>query len=273
MKKKNSEIGVFSQSWQILRNNKILVLPNLIILLINLILFTSVIAFSGLGKVLVENRYLEVSSVLTSGLFIGLFLGYLILSLLIDNYFLTLKYGLIKEVLLKRKASWSNGLNFAKKHYFSTLGIHVLSFLLIFVPLELLALLLFFLLPLSSLLALSIFIPLALVYIVYLSVRLIFVYPVMVFEKEGAYKSLRDDFHFVKTHLHHTILTWLIVIGVTIALAVLKQNSGYVNQFFYNQVLFLGILGTAVILAIEVAVSAWEHIFIFKSYLLEKKEK
>ena len=273
MRKKNNELSVFSQSWKILRNNKILILPSLIILLINLVLFTLVIGFSGLGKVLIENRYLEISSILTSGLFIVLFLLYLVLSLLIDNYFLTLKYGLIKEVLLKRKASWKFGLEFAKKHYFSTLGIHVLSFLLVFVPLGLLAFLLFFLLPLTSLLALSIFIPLALVYIVYLSVRLIFVYPVMVFEKEGAYKSLRDDFHFVKTHLHHTILTWLIVIGVTIFLAILRQNSNYVNQFFYNQILFLGILGTAIVLAIEVAVSAWEHIFIFKSYLLEKREK
>ena len=166
MRKKNNELSVFSQSWKILRNNKILILPSLIILLINLVLFTLVIGFSGLGKVLIENRYLEISSILTSGLFIVLFLLYLVLSLLIDNYFLTLKYGLIKEVLLKRKASWKFGLEFAKKHYFSTLGIHVLSFLLVFVPLGLLAFLLFFLLPLTSLLALSIFIPLALVYIV-----------------------------------------------------------------------------------------------------------
>ncbi len=269
MKKKR---GVFETSWLIVKNNKILFAPNIIILVINILLVVALFFLSGLFKVLINNEYKNIVDVLSSGDFIVFVLLYLIISILIDNFFIAMKYGLIKDILLKGKTSFSNGIKFAKKHYWTTLGIHVLSFLIVYVPLILLAALLFILLPLNSLISLALFIPLIIVYLIYIAIRLLFIYPTMTFEKKGAYNSLVEDFHFVKTHLHHTFVTWLVILLIGIITAIVKQNLQALKGILFQQVIFLGFLAGIIIIGIEIAVSVWEHVFIFKSYLAGKKK-
>ncbi len=200
------------------------------------------------------------------------FLIYLILVVLIDNYFLTAKYGLIKNILLKRKFNLRTIIKFANKHYLTTLGIHVLSFLIIFIPLTLLATILFILLPLNPILAVAIFIPLLFTYLIFITVRLLFVYPTMTFKKTGAYNSLKEDFHFVKTHGHHALITWLIIIGINIFVSIFKDVIHDFSTIFTQQIYFFTILFVVILLSIEILVSVWEHVFIFKSYLVGKKK-
>ena len=95
----------------------------------------------------------------------------------------------------------------------------------------------------------------------------------MTFEKKGAYNSLSEDFHFVKTHLHHTFITWLIVFGLAILVAIVRANLESVNDVFYGQLFLIGLIGSIIILGIEITVSVWEHVYIFKSYLAGKKIK
>lgn len=271
--KKSYNHSTFWESWEVIKNNKVLFLPNFITLLINLILFYGVLYFSGLQAVIINNDFLNFEEVLLSSKALILFLIYVLLSLLIDNFFLTVKYGLIKDVLLKKKASFREGLSFGYKHYWTTLGIHILSYLIIIIPLLLMGIIFFLILPLQTLLAVTLFFPILIIYLVYITIRLLFVFPVMAFEKEGAYKSLQDDFHYVKTHLHHTFMTWLLVIIVFIIFSIIKENLGYVNEFFYNQLFVLGLLIAGILILLEMAVSVWEHVFIFKSYLSGKAER
>jgi len=95
----------------------------------------------------------------------------------------------------------------------------------------------------------------------------------MTFEKKGAYNSLKEDFHFVKTHLNHTFITWLTIIGITILVAIVRANLEYMDDLFYGQLFLLGLIGAILILGIEIAVSFWEHVSIFRSYLAGKKKK
>jgi hypothetical protein len=264
---------LFAASWRAIKKNKILFVPNIIILFFNLGLFYLLLYFSGAGEAIVQNDYLALRSALFSLLSLFYLAIYFVLIMLVDNYFLAMKYGLIKTVLLRKKANLMNGIKFANEYYFSTLGIHVLSYLIIFIPLILLGALLFLLLPFSPLLAIAVFIPLLIIYLVFISIRLIFVYPVMTFEKEGAYNSLKQDFHFVKTHVHHSLITWLIVIGFAIFISLINNGLEKFGQILTQQTYFWGVLLVIIILGLEMIVSVWEHVFIFKSYLTGRKIK
>jgi hypothetical protein len=268
---KKPKMNLFQLSWFILKENPVLFLPNILLLISNLILFLCLIKITGISSAVLNNNYGVLKESIFSSWFIITVIGYFIVTLLIDNYFITAKYGLIKQVLLKGHAKFSDGLKFAKKYYLTTIGIHVISFLIVFVPLLILAALLFLLLPFSKLVAISIFIPLAVIYFLYISIRLIFVYPVMTFESDGAYTSLKENFHFVKTHLHHTLLTWLIVMGVSIFISIFRENLIEVQSMLHQQLVLIGFLLIAIIIVVEIAVSVWEQIFIFKSYLAARK--
>jgi len=192
--------------------------------------------------------------------------------MLIDNYFLTAKYGMIREVLKKGKTSIKGGIEFANEHYFVTLRTHILSTLIVIVPLLLLAIVLFLLLPLNNMIAVSLFVPLAIVYLLYVTIRIIFVYPVLTFEGESAYSSVKDGFHFVKAHLHHSFVTWLIVIIFVVVLGIIKNNLIDISNFLFSQLIILGIIFALIIVVIEVTVFTWEHVYIFKSYLEANKK-
>ncbi len=260
---------VFKESWGILKRNKVLFVPNVLMLLVNLVLFGLLMGVSGLGRALLDNNYFLLKESFSVKLLVY-FLIYVGFGFLTDNFFLASKYGMIKEVILKKKTSLSSGFKFGKKFYWTTLGIHVLSYLIIFVPLFLLGFFLFFLLPEGGLVALTIAVPLMIVWLVYITIRLLFVYPVMAFEKKGAYNSLQEDFHYVKTHLHHSFVTWIIVIGVFIVGEIIRENVNWMTDLLQNQIIFLGVIGAGLIIFIELVVSVWEHVFIFKSYLAKK---
>jgi len=91
----------------------------------------------------------------------------------------------------------------------------------------------------------------------------------MTFEKKGAYNSFVEDFHFVKTHLHYTFMTWLIVIAVGTALNLLERSFESAD---ISAVSFTAI-GVIIIILLEVAVSSWEHVYIFMSYYTHRKKK
>ncbi|PIZ50711.1 hypothetical protein COY27_06380 [Candidatus Woesearchaeota archaeon CG_4_10_14_0_2_um_filter_33_13] len=270
---KSKRVNLIKISWELLKANKILFVPNIVLFLINLVLFGGFFYLSGIGNTIVNNSYNQFQSITISFKSLLLLGTYFILTFFVDNYLLTVKYGMIKDVLLKGKTSFQKGKSFANTHYWTTIGIHILSSLIVLVPLTLLALVFFILRPFNLLLSISLFVPIALIYVLYVSIRLIFVYPIMAFEKEGAYKSIKDGFHFVKTHLHHTIFTWLIVLGLYVFASIFKENLLKVTDFLYQQLVVLAILFIILIILIEIAVSVWEHIFIFKSYLIAKKSK
>ena len=125
----------------------------------------------------------------------------------------------------------------------------------------------------SPIIAITIFIPLLIAYLIYITIRLLFVYPVMTFEKKGAYNSLVEDFHFVKSHFSHTFLTWLIVLLVSIFSSIVKENVGALSNLLREQLFLMSALAVILIVFIELFVSVWEQVFIFKSYLSAKKRR
>ena len=119
---------LFQESWEILKKNKILFVPNALILFTNILLVWILLLISGLWSTFVNNEYVALTDSLFTITFIFYFLLYFFISAFIDNFFITMKYGLIKDILLKKKTCLSNGVKFAKENYFRTVGIHILSY-------------------------------------------------------------------------------------------------------------------------------------------------
>ena len=98
---KKPKMNLFQLSWFILKQNPLLFLPNVLMLISNLILFICLIKVTGVSSAVLNNNYGVLKESLFSGYSITAIVIYFILTLLIDNYFVTAKYGLIKQVRIK----------------------------------------------------------------------------------------------------------------------------------------------------------------------------
>ena len=93
----------------------------------------------------------------------------------------------------------------------------------------------------------------------------------MAFEEKDAYQSFEQDVHYVKAHMHHTILTWLFVVGIGIVFSFIKKMSNFGIENLSGKVFFIALFFALLLIILEMGVSIWEHIFIFESYVEGKK--
>lgn len=281
--KKSKYPHLFRDSWNLLVKNLILFVPNIIMLLISFLLFIGFLGISGLLDLLIKNPAMIYNHVVLNeqikyliGTYtarsISCLIVYVLSVVLIDLFFITMKYGMIKDIILKGKTSLYSGYKFAKKYYSTSLLIHVLSFFLIYSPLVIIAIIAYnvasktdsFILMTPPIIV-AIFFLLVFIYVAYMLIRLLFIYPVMAFEEAGALKTIKKDFHYVKTHVGHTIITWLLFVVVWFVFVVVRTPLGDIGNKAQN--LFIIISVTILVIFFEGIVSVWEHLFIFKSYV------
>ena len=82
------------------------------------------------------------------------------------------------------------------------------------------------------------------------------------------FKTIELGTHFGKTHFKHTLITWLIVVGISAFIYMTRWFAeGIVNMTGGLVLLFLIIVAFTLI---EIVVSVWEHIFVFNMYLKNK---
>lgn len=266
------ELTSARESFKLLRDNKIIFVPNLLMFLSNIFFLAIFLKLTGLANVLFDLYF----SYFTSAAFLnyknlGYFIGYLLFVAAIDNFLTCSKYGMIKDLVLKGKTSLKSGFKFGRKHYFTVAKVHLLVFALIVIPILLAALLIFTVIPNNILIAKYLLAFFMIIYLVYISIRLLFVYPIMTFEDKGAYNSLRDDIHFVKSHVHHTHMTWLFAIGVALVFSMVKKMMLSGQEQLSQVTIIVAVLIGAIIILLEMGVSIWEHIFIFEAYKEGKK--
>ena len=269
-------------SFKKLEDNPLLFAPNGLMLLFSLLFALGLLYTTGIlhliftiPVILTKPMYLStaIHALMAANpfKFWGSIVLYLALEFFMTLFFITAKYGMIKDVLLVGKTSLRQGMAFGKKHLLDVIDIYFFSFLLIFVPISALIAIGVFILPFSligGIVTLGLFILLGIIYAGFMIYRLVFVYPIMAFEREGPMKSIRDDFHYVKTHISHTFITWLVLIGMATVYGIMKSPLEVLRGVVHNG--YMVIILTGVILLLEVLVSTWEHIFIFKAYLSGK---
>jgi hypothetical protein len=262
------------KSLLLVEKNLVLFVPNLLMLVSNFFLLILFFHFTGFSEYLMGLRdpyNVKFLFNLKNGF---LFITYILLVILTDNFFSCSKYGMIKDVILKGKANLEKGFKFGKKHYFTTLKIHLTIFSLMILPV--LLFILFFapalmVYPIFTIPSIALFICLLIAYLIYLSIRLLFVYPVMAFEDKGPGDSFTGDFHYVKAHLQHTIMTWVIIVGVAVVASMIRSGLENYSSFFPIKLFPLVLLFSIFLILLEMFVSMWEHVFIFESYIDGKK--
>jgi len=273
---------LFVSTWKLMIKNMVIFVPKIIMMGISMFLFVLYLGGSGILWLLIKNPAMiydqvvlheQIRSFVGSHIIwsIASLAGYLVLVMLTDLFFITMKYGMIKDVILRKKPSLKEGFRFAKKYYSTSLFIHIASFLLVYSPLIIIGIIFYKIATKTNSFALmtpwvivAIFLLLVFIYVAYMLVRMIFVYPVMAFEETGALKSIKKDFHYVKTHVGHTIITWMLFLVVWFVFMVLKTPLGNVGNKANNLLLIIG--ATLLVMLLSGVVSVWEHLFIFKSY-------
>ncbi len=270
---KSKEGSLAAKSFELIDRHKELFLPNLIMFASNFLLLVLFLELSGIGREIFSLSSIQGLQEIVNASTIWYFLAYVVLVILIDNYFTCAKYGMIKDLLSKGKTSFHEGLRFGKTHFFTTLKVHSIVFGLIVLPVILLVLAALFFAPENTELALLLFSILIVTYLVYMGIRLLFIYPVMAFEDKGAYISLRDDFHYVKSHMQHTYMTWLFVVSVAVSFSLLKKMAKEEINSLAPEAWGIALFFILLVLIFEMFVSLWEHVFIFSSYLEGKGKK
>ena len=159
-----------------------------------------------------------------------------------------------------KKISFKNIIAFADQYYLKVLKVHALTFGVITLPFILL-------LKLSGLSGTLSFILSACIlgYLVLMSIRLLFVYPNLVFHKKGVMESITDEMHFTKTHTFHTHLVWIVTLSVLFLVDVV--------QSILNQLGLLVLFSIFMLLGLELFASIWEHMYIFAAYSKTGKGK
>jgi len=189
-----------------------------------------------------------------------------------DMFFITAKYGMIRDVLLKEKTSLRSGVRFAKENYWKSFGMHILSYLLVISPIFFIAAVAItlgfvsgFYQKIGFVLIFLVFLLIVLVYWLEIFFRLLFLYPTMTFEGTSALESFSENFHYVKSHIGHTLISWIIFISIwaiyfLFRSPVSKATSGASSVWGILVLTIISILA-------EMIVSTFEHTFIFKAYL------
>lgn len=271
-------------SFRKFEENPVLLVPNAFALLVSLLLAFGLVYMLGIVRIVIA-----VPVTLTNGIYLssaiyslmaanplrfwGLIVLYLVAEFFISLFFVTTKYGMIKSVILEGKASLRQGFAFGKKHLLDVVGIYFGSLLMVGGPIIVLLAIGLAILPYSimaGMIVLGLFVLLGILYACFVIYRLVFVYPIMAFEREGPMKSIKDDFHYVKTHIGHTFITWLVLLCAGVVYVILKSPLDVLRGFATSGYVVIALTG--VILILEVLVSTWEHIFVFTAYMTGKRK-
>ena len=272
MKKKDPEYrNLIKESWNLLIKNPVLLMPGMLMLFISVALVILYLSISGIMETMIKSPEVIINkSALQQK--IGFLLLDIALVTLFDVFFITMKYGMVKEVILKKKTSFVHGLKFGLNNYFKVISVYIMSVVIIFFPLIFIGAVTYAAListglfkTLAGLIITLLIIIIGIVYAAYMLFNFLFVYPVLVFEEKGVIGSIKKEFHYVKTNITHTLVSWLIVIGILLLYLILRTPVGFLGKTTTN--IFIAISIPFVIFLIENVFSMWEHLFIFKSYI------
>ncbi|MFP4400406.1 MAG: hypothetical protein ACLFPQ_00865, partial [Candidatus Woesearchaeota archaeon] len=135
---------IMESSLETLKKNKIIFLPNILMVLISVFLLWILYNVSGLQELLTLKPFIlddkivfgeELARLFMTPRFATSTIIWFIAEILLGAYFVVMKYGMIKDVILHGRTSFKSGMEFADKNYLRYWGVHIMSYLLIYGPL------------------------------------------------------------------------------------------------------------------------------------------
>lgn len=270
---------LFKQSWIDLKNNLVMFIPNIFMFVSTLVLVFIFFTTTGLVSYLQHQpvffREYPIADIFTKApiKILLLFIAYVVIEFILAAFISTMKYGMSKEIAEKGKTTLKAGFHYGKAFFFKVLRLELLILAIIFGPL-----LIYFVISsiatstdnITGTFFLVIFIILLVIYFIYVVFHILFVYPVLFFEKKHTIITIKKEFHYVKTHFIHTVISWLLIIGIFLTFYIAKLPFDKIVGFSSSLIIIL--IAFLLIYILEIIVSNWEHIFVMKAYLLGKKE-
>jgi len=160
------------------------------------------------------------------------FLIVAIISLIIDAiaiiiiraYLSSIYIGMMKDIAEKGKTEARNIFAYGRKYFLTVINIILYKLLLYLLPLAVLVLLTIFLYAASKPAGVVFGILAFLAYVAYavvITAGLFFIYPVVAWQKGGAWALIRESFKATKENLGHALLTIIISIAITLIYTVI----------------------------------------------------
>jgi hypothetical protein len=259
----------FKKSWSELGNNIVLLLPDLINIIFIMVLGYFLLYITGLSEIL-KNIPLNLNSeniqdimpLITNnlGTIITVAIIFLVTMFFFSIAVVATKFGMIKDVMKKKKASIQNGLGYIKKFYWKIFNIKIWTFL-IYLAVVVGVIIIYAILTALQLgsfaTVLSILFLVVLAIIVFLS--LLFKYVILFTKNSDPRKAISLSYKFFKNNNRYSLVILCMIILVALAVSMAFSILGlipYVGEFIQS----LSSFGTLV-------VSVWANIFLFNSYL------
>ncbi|MBI2107244.1 hypothetical protein HYT57_04630 [Candidatus Woesearchaeota archaeon] len=276
----------FKGSWKLLFNNLELFVPDTVFYIVNLIFFVFVLNQLGLVNLLTSsNDLLQSKEALTQFLnsldpiffikSVFYFLIFFMLAFLTGTGTDTAKFYMIRQLFLKKKLSFSDAFSqSARTFYFKLLGLKIVKFIVLIIPIVLIYILLWYIVPapesflealFSKAILLIIALLLSLPFMIFFTLSFYFSEAALFLQKLSIKESLRNSYNFMKNNFLPLIFTILILFGVNLLISL-----------FFN--ILTKILSPSIVLStlsfIVVAVVAlWGEIFLFSVYSELEKVK
>ncbi|MBU4501834.1 MAG: hypothetical protein KKA79_04525 [Nanoarchaeota archaeon] len=268
----------FTQSWKDLKQNLILFIPDIIIVLFNLLLGLFFLQYSGiLGAVKDPELWVEglvtvlpaISSFVQQNIvrLIITFIAFALTSFVIGSGLTAMKYAMIKDLVKKKKLTIKKMFYYGKgvwniifmKIVMFAIGIIVLIFLSLFITG--LSLIIYYFVKSKVIISLT-NLALVSIIIIVLQMSFFFRYPIMFLDKKNPLKAVKDSLTYFLKHKNFVFKIWLIIAllyVLEVLLALLLRRLEFTIPVIGALTLVLGTL-------INITRNLWSEIFKFRTY-------
>ena len=267
---------VFIKSWKDLKQNPILFLPDVIILVVNIILGVLFLNYSGLLKLLTDPDVIvkELEAMIP---IITLFLKenllkiilsfalFVLTSFVIGSGLVAMKMGMMKELIQEKKLTLKGMFNNGK-YAFQVISMKMIMFVVGVVT---------FLFILGTGIILSTFIQKGLViivmgvffplFVILLQLILLFRYPIMFLENRHPITAVKESFDYLIKNKKHVFIVWVIVFAISLITVPLSSYMGFIEQkvALLSATLIVGYLLRNIM---KMIVGVWSEMFKFRNY-------
>jgi hypothetical protein len=251
---------ILKKSWVLLEKHPIFLLPHALGVLFSALWFIIIIMLTSfIDRAVIVKGYADALTLLIGGL-------YLLVQIMIWFYFTGISYSVYQQVTFKHKKKLKQILRFSHDQFYHIIGVSIFLFVTVMLPLVAI-----FIIMLSSwfdsisVYIRAFYIAVLVVWLFLISWRLIFIFPIMAVGKPK-HHVIHASFHFAKTHMRHTLISWLIAFEILLVM----NLSGRVITVATGFDIWLLAIGSMLAIVVEIVLSAWEHLVLYELYIETK---
>jgi hypothetical protein len=277
---------VFKKSWWTLRKNLVLFVPDLAFAIYTLTFGFLFLRISGILNFIVTNTEIANSEVLLSFLRSNIFtivisfLIFVIVTFVVGASIVSIKYSMMRSIVLKKKFSLKSAIKECRKYVFQVIWLRILVFLVGVIVLFLLGLITQVILSgQKNAILISVWILFALIAFAFIKLLLMFRYPIMFFENNNALDSVKNSISYFKKNAKYVFAIFLIILSVAILFNLifipLNLLIDYGRDFLINVIggpfkIVLITLSSFIRSLISLIFIVWADMFLFFSYKLKR---